>query len=50
MHPWDFAFVQDRFKKQNYDIDEEKISEYFPVEETIKGLLGIYESFLSLRF
>lgn len=50
MQPWDFAFVQDRFKKRNFDIDEEKISEYFPVEETIKGLLSIYESFLSLRF
>lgn len=50
MQPWDFAFVQDRFKKNNYDIDEEKISEYFPVEETIKGLLSIYESFLSLQF
>lgn len=50
MQPWDFAFVQDRFKKKNFDIDEEKISEYFPVEETLKGLLSIYESFLSLRF
>ncbi len=50
MHPWDYGFAKDQHKKKQYDIDEEKISEYFPVEETIAGLLSIYESFLSLRF
>lgn len=50
LQPWDAAFVHNHYKKRCYDIDEEKISEYFPVEETLKGLLGIYESFLSLKF
>lgn len=50
MQPWDVAYAQNQFKKERYNLDEEKVSEYFPVEETLKGLLGIYESFLSLKF
>ncbi len=50
LEPWDYGYARDQFKKNRYDIDEEKISEYFPVEETIAGLLSIYESFLSIRF
>jgi thimet oligopeptidase len=50
MQPWDYGYAFNSFKKERYNLDEEKIAEYFPVEETLKGLLGIYESFLSLRF
>lgn len=50
LQPWDVAYVHNQYKKRCYNIDEEKIAEYFPVEETLKGLLGIYESFLSLTF
>lgn len=50
LEPWDYGFVRDKYKKKKYDVDEEKIAEYFPVEETISGLLSIYESFLSIRF
>lgn len=50
LQPWDYAYAFNSFKKEKYDLDEEKIAEYFPVEQTLKGLLGIYESFLSLRF
>ncbi len=48
--PWDSAFAKQHYKKQKFDIDEQKIAEYFPVEQTIEGLLAIYESFFSLRF
>ncbi len=50
LQPWDYAYAFNTFKKEKYNLDEEKIAEYFPVEETLKGLLGIYESFLSLQF
>ena len=50
LQPWDYAYAFNAFKKEKYNLDEEKIAEYFPVEETLKGLLGIYESFLSLQF
>ncbi|KAM0817139.1 putative Peptidase M3A/M3B catalytic domain-containing protein [Seiridium cardinale] len=32
------------------DVDEEKISEYFPVEHVMGAMLGLFTSFLGLRF
>ncbi len=42
------GYVSTYFKKKYYDIDELKISEYFPMEKTIQGLLHIYETFFDL--
>ncbi len=47
--PRDKLFLEDQYKKKYLQIDEEKISEYFPVEKTIRGLISIYEKFFSLR-
>jgi thimet oligopeptidase len=49
-NPWDTAFVKNYYKKQHLQVDEQQLSEYFPMEHTIKGLLDIYEQFLSIRF
>lgn len=49
MNPWDAPYVQEQYKKKHYNIDQEKIAAYFPMEKTIAGLLSIYEQFLSLR-
>jgi len=48
--PWDVAYAKKWYKQKHYDIDEQKIAEYFPVEQTFKGLLSIYERFFSLQF
>jgi thimet oligopeptidase len=50
MKPWDLAYAKNQFKKKHYNVDETKIAEYFPMENTIKGLLDIYEKFFSLQF
>lgn len=49
-YPWDVAYALQVYKKKHFDVDEQKIAEYFPVEQTIKGLLSIYEQFFSLKF
>lgn len=49
-YPWDFSYVTQAYKQKHYDIDEQKIAEYFPVAKTIEGLFAIYEQLLSLRF
>jgi len=49
-NPWDTAYIIEQYKKKHYNLDQEKIAEYFPMEHTIKGLLAIYEQFLGLRF
>ncbi|MES2198692.1 MAG: M3 family metallopeptidase [Chlamydiota bacterium] len=50
LYPWDRLFVEDQYKKEHLQVDEQAIAEYFPVEKTIKGLLSIYEAFFSLQF
>ncbi len=50
LNPWDIMFVKNYFKKKHYNVDEEKIAEYFPMEKTVKGLLDIYQQFLGLSF
>jgi thimet oligopeptidase len=47
---WDLAFVKDHYKKTKFNLDENEIANYFPVEPTIKGLLSIYEKFFNLEF
>lgn len=48
LDPWNMSFVQASYKKKHFNIDERKIAEYFPLEETIKGLFTIYESFFNI--
>lgn len=50
LQPWDSSFVVNAYKKKHYDIDEELIAEYFPMEKTIQGLFAIYEKFFSIKF
>lgn len=47
---WDNRYYDNKYLKENYNVDEEKISEYFPLEPTIGGMLKIYETVLKLKF
>lgn len=47
---WDHRYYDNKFLKDNYNVDLEQISEYYPLESTIKGMLGIYETLLKLKF
>jgi metallopeptidase MepB len=47
---WDHRFY-DRLMLQNeYALDQQKISEYFPLQTTIRGMLGIFEQLFGLIF
>lgn len=50
IHPWDRLFLIRSYKNKHLNLDMNTIEEYFPFEETMQGLLAIYESFLSLEF
>lgn len=50
LSPWDTAYLKNQYKKDHLQIDEQLIAQYFPMEKTIAGLLGIYEQFFSLQF
>lgn len=50
LQPWDMAYVQNMYKKTHYNLDEQKIAEYFPMEKTVEELLDIYRQFFSIDF
>jgi len=49
-YPWDIAFISNSYKKRNFNLDEVKIAEYFPLQHTVPALLELYESFFDITF
>ncbi|CCD22178.1 metalloendopeptidase NDAI_0A00180 [Naumovozyma dairenensis CBS 421] len=47
---WDHRYYDNKYLKDNFNVDIEKISEYYPLESTIDGMLKIYETVLNLKF
>lgn len=49
-NPWDLAYIKNSYKKSHFNIDQHRIAEYFPVEQTLQGVFDIYQRFLNLKF
>ncbi|MCB1136481.1 MAG: hypothetical protein KDK78_09450, partial [Chlamydiia bacterium] len=47
---YDLSFSKERYLKQALNVDEDKLSEYFPMQRTFDGLIKIYEAFFGLNF
>lgn len=47
---WDHRYYDNKYLKDNFNVDVEKIAEFYPVESTIKGMLSIYEKVFKLKF
>lgn len=50
LKPWDMMYAKNQYKKKHFEVDEQKIAEYFPMEKTVQGLLDIYQKFFSIQF
>jgi len=50
LQPWDREFLKEAYKKKYLDLDDRKLSEYFPVNHVLPEILSIYQQFLGLRF
>lgn len=48
--PWDSSYITEQYRQKHYNISQEKLSEYFPMESTIKALFAIYEKFFGITF
>lgn len=46
---WDVGYVSTQYKQKNYSIDQDELAEYFPLEPTYRGLIGIYETFFDIK-
>lgn len=47
---WDHRFYDTLMLEKDYQLDQQKISEYFPLQSTISGMLGIFEQLFGLQF
>ncbi|KAJ2352660.1 metalloendopeptidase, partial [Coemansia sp. RSA 2618] len=47
---WDFRFYANLVKERKHNISEERVKQYFPVEQVTRGILEIYQEILGLRF
>jgi metallopeptidase MepB len=47
---WDHAFYSRLMLEKQYSIDHQKISEYFPLQTTIKGFFEIFQRLFGLQF
>lgn len=50
LNAWDVAFYKNLVEERHYKVDQEKLRAYFPLDVVMKGLFGIYELLLSLKF
>lgn len=49
-YAWDHPFYDNMLLEQRYKVDHHKISEYFPLGQTIKKMLGFYETLFDVKF
>ena len=47
---WDHRFYDRLMEEQDYQLDQQLISEYFPLQTTIRGMLQIFEDLFGLAF
>ncbi|RVX67236.1 hypothetical protein B0A52_09273 [Exophiala mesophila] len=47
---WDHRFYDRVMEERDYQLDQQLISEYFPLQTSIKGMLEIFETIFGLQF
>ena len=50
IYSWDYRFYDTKLLERDYQVDNEKISEYFPLKITLAKMLEIFETLLGLHF
>ena len=47
---WDNGYYGRLMLERDYSLDQQKIAEYFPLQTSIRGMLGIFETLFGLTF
>jgi thimet oligopeptidase len=50
LRAWDWRYYHEKLMRTKYQVDQEKIKEYFPMEIVIDGMLKVYQELLGLNF
>ncbi len=49
LEPWDVAYVTEKLRKDRYDIDDEALRPYFPLDQVLAGLFEIVHRTFGFR-
>jgi oligopeptidase A len=47
---WDWRYYQQRILREQHDVDQFAVAEYFPLEATLNGMLEVYADLVGVRF
>jgi oligopeptidase A len=50
MQPWDWAYYDNRQSRQEHGVDQNLVSEYFPLEASLEGLLALTAEVFGLEY
>ncbi len=50
LKPWERSYYANQLKKTKYQVDNQKIKEYFPLEKVLSGMFEIYQNMLGVKF
>jgi len=49
LRPWDVAFVREKLRKERYDVDDEQLRPYFPLDQVLAGLFEVVRRTFGFR-
>jgi thimet oligopeptidase len=47
---WDWRYYMQRVLREEHEIDQFKVAEYFPLDATLDGLFDVYQRLVNVRF
>ena len=50
MEQWDIAYMSRQLQKRDFQVDSEKIREYFPTDVVIAGMFEVYSKLLGVKY
>ena len=50
LHAWDWRYYHEKLMRTRYQVDQQKIKEYFPTDLVVEQMLAIYQELLGLKF
>lgn len=50
LQAWDWWYYSEKVRKEKFDISEEEVSQYFVLENVVKGVFGVANSLYGLNF
>lgn len=48
IEPWDWRYYTELIRKEKYDLDQDSIRSYFPLENTLKGMFSVAEKLYNI--